>query len=101
MALIYTSIELTCGTLIIEIKNSICAYLIVLRAFIYASNESLCGTLIINLRTKINLCMLLQANKNMQIKNQIKKEYKISINNLSMNNFHISAKAAAIKILRF
>ena len=45
--------------------------------------------------------MLLQANKNMQIKNQIKKEYKISINNLSMNNFHISAKAAAIKILRF
>ena len=40
---------LTCGTLIIKIKNSICACLIVSRVFIYASNKPLCSTLIINL----------------------------------------------------
>ena len=49
IALIYTSIELTCGTLIIKIKNSIWACSIVSRVSIYASNKPLCGTLIINL----------------------------------------------------
>ena len=49
VALIYASIELTCGTQIIKIKNSICACSIVSRIFIYASNEQLCSDLIINL----------------------------------------------------
>ena len=44
IALIYTSIEVTCGTLIIKIKISIFACLIVSAIFIYASNEPLCGT---------------------------------------------------------
>ena len=39
---------LTCGTLIIKIKNSICACLVVPRVFIYASNEPLRGTLMAN-----------------------------------------------------
>ena len=61
IALIYTSIELTCGTLIIKIKKSICACSVVSRIFIYASNKPLCSTLIINLGEKLNLCILLQA----------------------------------------
>ena len=48
-------IELTCGTLIIKIKNSICTCSIVSRVFIYASNEPLCGKLMINLG-KISIC---------------------------------------------
>ena len=55
IALIYTSIELICGTLIIKIKTSIFACSIVPRVFIYASNEPLCGTLIINLE-KSSIC---------------------------------------------
>ena len=47
--ILYTSIELTCGTLIIKIKNSISACSIVSRVFIHASTEPLCGILIINL----------------------------------------------------
>ena len=46
---IYTSIELTSGTLIIKIKNSICPCSVVSRVFIYASNKPLCGTLRIKL----------------------------------------------------
>ena len=46
---IYTSIELTCGTLIIKVKNSIFPCSIVSRVIISASNKTLCGTLIINL----------------------------------------------------
>ena len=53
IALIYASIELTCATLIIKIKNSICACSIVSSVFIYTSNKPLCGTLIINLGKKI------------------------------------------------
>ena len=68
-----TSIELTCGTLITKIKDSICACSIVSGVFIYASNKSLCGILIINLGKKLNLCMLLQANKNILCKNQLRK----------------------------
>ena len=49
IALMYISIELTCGTLILKIQKLICACSIVSRVFIYASNEPLCGTLIINL----------------------------------------------------
>ena len=49
IALIYASIEPTCGNLIIEIKISICAYSIVSRIFIYVSNDPMCDTLIINL----------------------------------------------------
>ena len=56
IALIYTSIELTCGTLIIKIKNSIYACSKVSRIFIYASNKPLCGTLIINLG-KNSICV--------------------------------------------
>ena len=48
LPLIYTSIELTCGTLIIKIKNSICACSKVSMVFIYTSNKPLCCTLIIN-----------------------------------------------------
>ena len=47
IALIYTSIELSCGTLIIKIKNLICTCSIVSRVFIYASNKLFCGALII------------------------------------------------------
>ena len=65
VALIYTSVELTCGALIIKIKNLIFACSVVSRVFIYALNEPLCGTLIINLGKKLNLCMLLEANKSM------------------------------------
>ena len=49
IALIYTSLELSCGTLIIKIKTSICACSTVSRLSIYASNKPLCGTLIINI----------------------------------------------------
>ena len=63
IALIYTSVELTCGALIIKMKNSIFACSIVSRVFIYASNEPLCGTLIISLVKILNFSMLLQANK--------------------------------------
>ena len=97
-ALIYTSVELTCGTLIIKIDNSICACSIVSRVFIYASNKPLCGTLIINLGTKRNLCMLLQANKNILCK------YQIRIQNMSQQlkykQLHISAKTTEIKLFR-
>ena len=55
VALIYTSIELTCGTRIIKIKNWICLCSIVSRIFIYASNEQLCSALIINL-AKNSIC---------------------------------------------
>ena len=63
VALIYTSVELTCGALIIKIKNSIFACSVVSRVFIYESNEPLCGTLIISLGKRLNLCMVLEANK--------------------------------------
>ena len=46
IALIYTSIELTCGTPIIKIKF---LHALVSRIFIYASNKPFSGTLIINL----------------------------------------------------
>ena len=50
LALINTSINLTCGTMIIKMKNSILACLIVSRVFIYASNDvPLCSTPIIKL----------------------------------------------------
>ena len=49
IALIDTLIESICDTLIIKIKNSVCASSIVSRFFICASNKQLCGTLIINL----------------------------------------------------
>ena len=64
IALIYTSIEQTCNTLIIKTKKSICACSIVSRVFIYASNKALCGTLIKRLWKKLTFCMLMQANKN-------------------------------------
>ena len=63
VALIYASIELTCGTQIIKIKNSICACSIVSRVSIYASNEPLCGTLIMNLGKNSNsACCCKQMN---------------------------------------
>ena len=71
IALTYTSVELTCGTLIIKIKSSISACLIASRVLIFASNKPLCGTFIINLG-KNNLCMLLQENKNIFCKNKIR-----------------------------
>ena len=49
IALIYTSIELTCGTPIIKVKNSLCACSIVSMISIYASNKPLYDTRIINL----------------------------------------------------
>ena len=71
IALVYTSIELTSGTLIIKIKNSICACSIVLRVFIYASNDPLCGTLIINFG-KISICACYCKQKKILCKNQIR-----------------------------
>ena len=57
IALIYTSIKLTCGTLIIKIKESICACSIASGVFIYTSNKPLYGTLIISLgKTSICAC---------------------------------------------
>ena len=49
IALVYKSIKLTRGTLIIKIKTSIYACSRVSRVFIYASNKPLCDTLIISL----------------------------------------------------
>ena len=46
------------------------------------------------LRKKLNLCMLLQANKNILCKNQIR------IQNM-YEHLHISAKTAVIKLLKF
>ena len=37
----YTSIELTCGTLIMKRKNPVYAYSVVSRVFIYAPNKPL------------------------------------------------------------
>ena len=48
------------------------------------------------LKKKLNLCMLLQANKN--IFARIKKEYKIYISN---EQLHISARTTEIKLLKF
>ena len=69
IVLIYTPIGLTCNTLIIKVKNSICKCSIVSRVFIYASNKPLCGTLIIKLRKY--LCISLQPDKNILCKNHI------------------------------
>ena len=63
LPLIYTSIELTCGTLIIKTKNSICACSIVSMVFIYTSNKPLCCALIINLgKNSICTCYCEQIN---------------------------------------
>ena len=71
IALIYTSIELSSGTLIIKIKNSICACSIVSRVFIYASNKPLCGTLIINLgKNWICVCYCKQIKTSLQESNK-------------------------------
>ena len=73
VALIYTSIELTCDTLIIKIKNSICLCSIVSRIFIYASNEPLCSALIINLaKNSICACYCKQMKNQILCKNQIR-----------------------------
>ena len=51
------------------------------------------------LRKKLNLCMLLHANKNILCKNQIRIQnmfYKLKYEQL-----HISAKTTEIKLLRF
>ena len=82
---IYTSIELTCGTLIIKIKISICACSIVSRVFIYASNKPFCSTLIINLgKNSICACHCNQMKTSFA---RNKYEYKIWIRYLSMNNY--------------
>ena len=70
----YTSVELTCGTLIIKIKNSICACSMVSRAFIYAGTKPLCSSLIINLRKKsICACCCKQIKAYVAITNKNKK----------------------------
>ena len=53
-----------------KIKTSICACSKVSRVFIYASDKPLCATLIIKHREILNLCMPLQASKNILCKNQ-------------------------------
>ena len=74
IALIYTSIKLTAGTLNIKIKNLICACSIVWRVFIYASNELLCGTLWINLgKNSIFTCYCKQIKISLQESNKITK----------------------------
>ena len=68
-----------------KIKNSICACSVVSRVFIYASNEPLYGTLIINFgKTSICACFCKKIKASF---GRIKQEYKICINNLSMNNY--------------
>ena len=72
------------SSLIIKIKNSICACSIDSRVFIYVSNKPLCGTLIINLG-KNSICACYCK----QIKTSFPriKWYKICLSNLSMNNY--------------
>ena len=72
LPLIYTSIELTCGTLIIKTKNSICACSIVSMVFIYTSNKPFMLCPDNQLRKKLNLYMLLRANKYILCKNRIR-----------------------------
>ena len=67
LAVIYTPIKLTCGTLIIKIKNSICACSVVSRVFIYASNEPLSSTPTINLgKNWMCVCYCKQIKKSLQ-----------------------------------
>ena len=96
IALIYTSIELTCGTMIIKIKKSICACSIVSRIFIYASNKPLCSTLIINLG-KNSICAYYC--KHILCKNQLRIQnmYK----QFKYEQLHVSAKTTEIKLLKF
>ena len=95
----YCQSIISCGTLIIKIKISICPCSIVSRVFIYASNKPLCGTLIINLgKNWVCVCYCKQIKTSLQESN---KKYKICISNLSMANFHISAKTTEIKLLKF
>ena len=51
------------------------------------------------LRKKLNLCMLLQANKNILCKNQIKIQNMYQ--QFKYEQLHISAKTAVIKLLKF
>ena len=98
--LVYSLVELTCGTLIIKIKNSICACSIISRVFIYASNQPLCDTLTNNLgKTSICACKKISFAR-------IKLEYKICLSNLRMSNYiyiyiYIFAQTTEIKLLRF
>ena len=50
-------------------------------------------------RKKLNLCMLLQANKNILCKNQIKIQNMYQ--QFKYEQLHISAKTAVIKLLKF
>ena len=98
--LVYSSVELTCGTLIIKIKNSICACSFISRVFIYASNQPLCDTLINNLG-KISICACYCKQKDILCKN------KIGIQNMSQQftyeqlYIYIFAQTTEIKLLRF
>ena len=51
------------------------------------------------LRKKLNLCMLLQANKNILCKNQIRIQNMYQ--QFKYQQLHISAKTAVIKLLKF
>ena len=51
------------------------------------------------LRKKLNLCMLLQANKNFICKDQIRIQNMYQ--QFKYGQLHISAKAAVIKMLKF
>ena len=57
------------------------------------------------LRKKLNLCMLLQANKNILCKNQIRMQNKYEqlhkYEQFNYEQLHISAKTTEIKLLRF
>ena len=106
IALIYASNKLPYGTLIVKTKKlSICACSIVSKVSIYASNVPTCGTLIaIIIETQFVyahhvVCgtLIINLGKNSscayyckQIKTsfaRIKEEYKIFINNISINNY--------------
>ena len=92
IALIYTSIELTCGTLIIKIKNYTCACSIVSRVFIYASNKPLCGTLLINLG-KDSICGCYCK--------QMKTSFKRINLAIKYEEWHIPANTTEIKLVKF
>ena len=98
IALIYTSIELTCGTLISKVKNSICACSVVSRLFIYASNKPLCSTLIISLGKNSNCACYCKQIKTSFARINKNTKYVLAI---YYEQLHISAKTLKIKLLKF
>ena len=95
----YTSIELTCGTLIIKKNQLNLCMLISFKVFCLCIKWVILWYLDNRLRKKLNLCMLLQASKNILCKNQIR--MKNMYLKSKYEQLYISAKRAVIKLLKF